>query len=283
MDDCTGIQIVQLIAVSYSMLMVFELIKLPEMDWYIWIHHLIIIVIACSMTDQSILYLSFRTDPYYVEITSLLVMGGSLMFMHQTFWVYFHLVEINKPTLAALKKIDTDQLISIEKSMQNDHESRDDETSSSTVVRIQQQRTSDCDIDLIKDQIKQLSMQKLQTNCKSIKVKLKILKLRQFVMVMLVLSFFGIIPFGLYFHRVSNQRYQKQETKWLLLAIISVNLLVEMYVFTVLHTIRKAQWNKYRKHELVLKCLSEIKLDAIQINKLAPEPEMTTDVVENED
>ena len=110
------------------------------------------------MTDQSILYLPFRIDPYYVEITSLFVMGGSLMFIHQFFWVYFHLVNIHKSTLAALKKIDTDQLISIEKIVQNDHQSQDDETSSSTVVNIQQQQ-SNCDIDLVKDQIKQLSVE----------------------------------------------------------------------------------------------------------------------------
>ena len=265
-DDCRWVQIIQLISVSYSMLMSFELIKLPEMNWYMWIHHLIVMVIACSIMDQSIFNLSFRTDPYYVEITISLVIGGSLMPTHQIFWVYFHLVELHGPTLAAIKHIDTDRLI---QNMENGCGDDNRSTTISTHVQQQQQTSSDCDVDSpsIEYQIKQLSLENLHINCKSLQVKVKILKLRQIVTMSLILSFFGVIPFGLYFTRLSNNSYQKQETKWFILAIISLNIMVEIYVVSVLRAIRQGQLNKCHKHDLVLKSLTQIRFDDIQVNE----------------
>ena len=113
-NDCFGIQLIQVLSVEYSTLMIFELIKLPELSWDMWIHHMIIITLACTLMDPSILDLPFRTDPYYVEITIALVIGGSIMFIYQLFWVYFHLLQFDKPTISLLRKLDTVTLKEIE-------------------------------------------------------------------------------------------------------------------------------------------------------------------------
>lgn len=116
--DCLGIQLVQLLAVFYSTLMIFELIKLPELSWDMWVHHMMLIIVACTLMDQSILDLPFRTDPYYVEITACIITGGSVMFVYQILWVYFHLLKFDKPTIDALRKLNVNQLKEIQMSRQ---------------------------------------------------------------------------------------------------------------------------------------------------------------------
>ena len=86
-DECYGIKLLQILSVEFTSLMIFELIKLPELSWDMWMHHMIIIILACTLMDNKTIKTPFRTDPYYVESTIFLITGGCLMFIYQLFWV----------------------------------------------------------------------------------------------------------------------------------------------------------------------------------------------------
>ena len=99
-DKCFGIKTVQIMSIEYSTLMIFELIRLPELTWDMWVHHLALTLVAMTLMDDSILNTQYRTDPYYVETTLVVITGASLLwvclklilFVSLYFFIFYFLV-----------------------------------------------------------------------------------------------------------------------------------------------------------------------------------------------
>ena len=299
-NDCIGIKFIQILSVEYSTLMIFELIKLPELSWDMWVHHMIVITLACTLMDPSILNLPFRTDPYYVESTIALIIGGSIMFIYQVLWVYFHLLQFDKPTIATLRRLNTVTLKDIQLMHQtslddmmekhqsdskyltttttttnttqepsiannhndnnNDNNGNNNENDKNDIVvdgtlgkQTSAERFKIVDSVFYELEDGNVTDEKLKLNRDSTKMKKNILKFRLYFLVFVIIFWFGMIPFGLWIKRaLIDNNYQKEETKWFLITMLSLNLCIEIYVFRLLYIIYRTQLKKYRKYKLTL-------------------------------
>ena len=119
-DTCYGVKLLQIVCVQLTTLMLYELVRMPEFGWDMWVHHSITIFVSLTLGDK-IPYTNkkaFRNDPYYMEILLSVGLGAALVFATQIGWVYLHLLSFDKDTVISLNRMKTDYLKEIELTQQ---------------------------------------------------------------------------------------------------------------------------------------------------------------------
>ena len=288
-NTCAGIRLYQVFSVEFSTLMIYELMKMPEFGWDMWVHHALVMLVVVSITD-TIPYASkdsFRNDPYFLEIISWITLGGALVFIGFIPWVYNLLLTFDNNTIASLKRMKTDVLHQIKFSQQTSIQlliDMDNFDNIQSMVNINvgrhkkvaniNNKENDIDMDayvedngdrhgknINNEAVKEIfdemdesniTLENLQLNYQSALLKHKIIRFRMITMTLTYCIFFVGIPVPLFFIRMMNNDYKTIETIVILIVLLTIDVTIETYFVYVLIVMYRKQSKKCTKYRLAI-------------------------------